>query len=328
MHVFIDTNILLTFFHFSKDDLDALNNVFASHKHGSATVYLTEQVRDEFRRNREAKIKDALKRFTSMTFAPQLPSFMRAYEEFELIGKLANELQEKAKAIAAKADKDITKQALLADQLIKEIFGKSEIIEVTDAVFMHAVRRNRLGNPPGKVNSIGDAINWILLMSKVPNTEDIHIISEDGDFYSQLDESRAHPFLEQEWEEAKKSRMHVYRTLSDFLKKNFDGVAFSFDKNKDALIDKLSDSGSFAMTHGLIENLESHGYFSLREVERVLEAAVSNDQVGLIVTDKDVSDFLNRTAVPRRREITRADYLAVLDRVVAEQTERDSSQNR
>jgi hypothetical protein len=27
MHVFIDTNILLNFFHFSKDELDALNNV-------------------------------------------------------------------------------------------------------------------------------------------------------------------------------------------------------------------------------------------------------------------------------------------------------------
>jgi len=27
MHVFIDTNILLNFFHFAKDELDALNNI-------------------------------------------------------------------------------------------------------------------------------------------------------------------------------------------------------------------------------------------------------------------------------------------------------------
>jgi len=63
MHVFIDTNILLSFFHFSNEELDSLNDVFASHKHGSATVHLTDQVRDEFRRNREVKIKDALGRF-------------------------------------------------------------------------------------------------------------------------------------------------------------------------------------------------------------------------------------------------------------------------
>ena len=51
MHVFIDTNILLNFFHFSKDELDALNDVFASHEHGAAKVHLTRQVCDEFKRN-------------------------------------------------------------------------------------------------------------------------------------------------------------------------------------------------------------------------------------------------------------------------------------
>ncbi|RMB09026.1 hypothetical protein BXY39_1673 [Eilatimonas milleporae] len=52
MHIFIDTNIFLNFFHFTKDDLDALNDVFASQEHDAATVYLTEQVRDEIRRAR------------------------------------------------------------------------------------------------------------------------------------------------------------------------------------------------------------------------------------------------------------------------------------
>lgn len=42
MHVFIDTNILLNFFHFTKDELDALNDVFASHEHGAAKVHLTQ----------------------------------------------------------------------------------------------------------------------------------------------------------------------------------------------------------------------------------------------------------------------------------------------
>jgi predicted nucleic acid-binding protein len=72
MHVFIDTNILLNFFHFTKDEVDGLNDVFASHEYGSATVHLTEQVCDEFRRNRENKIKDALKKFKDVKFTAQL----------------------------------------------------------------------------------------------------------------------------------------------------------------------------------------------------------------------------------------------------------------
>ena len=50
MHVFIDTNIILNFFHFASEEIVALNDVFASHKHGSANVHLTEQVCNEFGR--------------------------------------------------------------------------------------------------------------------------------------------------------------------------------------------------------------------------------------------------------------------------------------
>ena len=61
--IFIDTNILLNFYHFTSDDLDALNGVFVSHAQGAVTVHLTDQVRDEFNRNREGKLRDALKQF-------------------------------------------------------------------------------------------------------------------------------------------------------------------------------------------------------------------------------------------------------------------------
>lgn len=323
MHVFIDTNILLTFYHFSDEELDALNDVFASHEHGAATVHLTEQVQDEFRRNREAKIKDALKRFKETKFSPQLPSFMKAYDEFTEIRKLASDLKLKAKAILEKADTDIAKEDLVADALIRDIFDKSEIIATTDEVYQQARKRMDVGNPPGKNSSIGDAINWLTLLRTVPEGENIHIISADGDFFSQIDDKRAHPFLGKEWAKNKKSTMRVYRTLSAFLGEHFDGVAFSFDKEKDGLIDDLALCGSFASTHGVIAKLENYGYFSRAEVERILQAAVDNDQVRWIVTDYDVSDFLNRIAVPRRAEITRADYLEILDKVVEEKAERD-----
>ena len=156
----------------------------------------------------------------------------------------------------------------------------------------------------------------------MPKGEDIHIISADGDFYSTLDDNRVHPFLEEEWRRSKDSQVYVYRKLSTFLNEHFDGVAFYYDKEKDELIDDLAGTRSFAGTHTVISKLETHGYYSLTEVQRILDAVLSNDQVGRIVTDYDVSDFLNRVAVPRRQELTSRAHLDILDEVVQEQAER------
>jgi hypothetical protein len=138
-----------------------------------------------------------------------------------------------------------------------------------------------------------------------------------------LDEKRPHPFLMQEWTEKKRSSLCVYRTLSEFLTAHFDGVAFSFDKDKEALIDSLEHTGSFATTHNIVAKLEAYAYFSLKEVERILQAAEDNTQFGWIVTDYDVSDFLNRVTVPRRNEINRPEFLAVIDKVIEEQKNRN-----
>ncbi|MCP3682641.1 MAG: DUF4935 domain-containing protein [bacterium] len=256
MHVFIDTNILLSFYHFSNDELDALNNIFASHEHGSAKVHLTRQVCDEFHRNREVKIIDALKRFKGVKFTAQLPSFMKSYEEFREIKKLSGELQNKSKLILEKVYEDVAKKKLVADRLIGEIFDRSDVIETTKEVFNASSMRMATGNPPGKNNSIGDAINWTVLLQSVPSGEDMHVISQDGDFYSSINEEAAHPFLAEEWALKKESTLYVYRTLSKFMSEHFDGVAFSFDKEKDVLIDDLMDVGNFARTHALIAKLE------------------------------------------------------------------------
>ena len=322
MHVFIDTNILLNFFHFSKDELDALNDVFGSHEHGAAKVHLTQQVCDEFKRNRENKIKDALKRFKETKFSAQLPSFMKAYEEYKAIRELSAELQALVKAITEKVDADIVAKRLVADNLIVDIFKRADIIPTSQEVFAAASMRLTIGNPPGKAGSIGDAINWTVLFQTVPDGEPLHVLSEDGDFYSTLNEDAAHPFLAEEWQTRKGSSLHVYRTLSAFMKEHFDGVAFSFDREKEALIDDLSISGNFATTHHLIAKLEAFSYFSQKEVERILAAAVENNQFGWIVTDSDVSDFLHRAAVPRLGSIRDPDQSALLHKVIDEQRER------
>lgn len=316
MHVFIDTNILLNFFHFTKEEIDALSNVFASHEHGAATVHLTEQVCNEFSRNRENKIKDALKKFKDVKFAAQLPAFMKQYEEYDQIRQKSMELQELAKSISHKVDSDVLENGLLTDALIKDIFAKSNPIPTTPELFAKAQMRSALGNPPGKNGSMGDAVNWIALLGAVPDGQNLHVISEDGDYYSTLNENRPHPFLAKEWSDTMHGKLLVYRTLSSFLKEHFDGVAFSYDKDKEALIDSLAESGSFAVTHNLIAKLEQFGYFSLKEVQRVLAAAVANNQFGWIVGDDDIFTFLRRVAVPRIGALTDPEQVELLQEML------------
>ena len=101
-------------------------------------------------------------------------------------------------------------------------------------------------------------------------------------------------------------------------------MAFSFDKDKDALVDDLAHAGSFAASHNLIAKLEDYGYFSLNEVKRILRAAHENGQFGSIIGDDDVLDFLTRVAIPRRHEIDQVDFIEILDGVAKKQAKRQA----
>ncbi|WP_168928006.1 PIN domain-containing protein, partial [Chitinophaga terrae (ex Kim and Jung 2007)] len=63
IHLYIDTNAYLTFYHMSSDDLEELKKLDVLIKDKRIKLYLPQQTIDEFRRNREVKIADALKRF-------------------------------------------------------------------------------------------------------------------------------------------------------------------------------------------------------------------------------------------------------------------------
>lgn len=62
-HLFIDTNILLSFYGSAKDDLDQLDKLVKLIHAKSIKLYLTQQVVDEFKRNRETNLVTSLKDF-------------------------------------------------------------------------------------------------------------------------------------------------------------------------------------------------------------------------------------------------------------------------
>jgi len=232
MHIFIDTNILLSFFHFTSEDLNSLNSVFVSHKKGAAVLHITDQVRDEFRRNRESKISDALTKFREAASSLQIPNFMRSLPEFDDLEKASKSLREKHSAILKSANAEILSKSLPADSLIETMFKKSKLLKTSSQIYLSARQRVDVGNPPGKNGSLGDAINWLLLLDSVPQGEDLYVISDDKDFYSTFEKEKINPFLDEEWQREKKSKVTCYRSLSSFLGDHFAGITLSFDPEK------------------------------------------------------------------------------------------------
>lgn len=312
MNVFIDTNILLSFFHFTSDDLDSLDKVFTSHKKGDATLHLTDQVRDEFQRNREIKITDALAKFKEVASSLQAPTFIRTLEGFEALENASTELRKQHKEILKKAEEAIIKKELSADHVITNFLKKANIHETTLETYSEARQRVDIGNPPGKNGSLGDAINWLLLMKHVPDKQDLYIISDDKDFYSHINKESINPFLKDEWERKKNSKVKCYKSLTPFLSDHFAGVTLAFDPKKKDLIDALSSSPNFITTHSLVSKLDEFKYFSLLEAKALLEAAETNNQFGWIVSDEDVKALILRAICPHRSHIKEPGLKAII----------------
>jgi hypothetical protein len=317
MHVFVDTNVLLSFFHFTSEDLESLNGVFVSHKKGAAVLHLTDQVRDEFRRNRESKIADALSTFKNSANAVKIPTFMRTLEDFEALEKAGDDFRKLHAAMLKAANEKIIDQTLPADSLIDSMFNKAKPHATTTKIYSEARQRVDVGNPPGKNGSLGDAINWLLLMEHVPKGEDLFVISGDKDFYSTIEDTKINPFLEDEWQREKGSKVTCYRSLRAFLGDHFAGVTLSFDPEKMELLNALASSSCFATTHALVAKLDSFPFFSLHEAKTLLDAAHANDQVRWIVADTDVRALFLKATAPHKGSLKDPVHLELIEKAQA-----------
>src|SRR6185295_945772 len=83
MNLFIDTNIYLTFYHFTNDDLEQLKKLVAAIKNREIKVYLPAQVIEEFKRNRERKISDGLKKLNEQKLPNHFPQVCKEYGEYK-----------------------------------------------------------------------------------------------------------------------------------------------------------------------------------------------------------------------------------------------------
>ena len=292
INIFIDTNIFLSFYDVTNEDLNELSKLADSLDKGEIVLYLPEQVRDEFMRNRVVKIAKAMNAFRKIKFSVSFPRMCTSYPEYQKLQSLIRECSDAHSSLVTELERDILDESLRADDIIDRIFDGARRVETTPPLLRRARDRMDLGKPPGKSSSLGDAINWEALLSEAPNSESLYIVSIDGDFSSPLDIDSIDPYLAKEWNESKSSDVYFYRTLSGLFKELKYPILLSEERSKSECVADLENSPNFKSTHLAIAKLsEFKSGFTNQHLNRLLYALQENDQVGGISHDEDVQDF-------------------------------------
>lgn len=292
INVFIDTNVFLSFHLYTKDDIEQLKILLELINTGKLKLFSTSQVVDEYNRNREVKLSQAIKEFNSKGSLPGIPRCMAAYEEAEHYREAVEKIAKAKDQLVQMVKADAAKRTLPADLLFDQIIEKSELIKVTDAIYINAIKRRNFGNPPGKTSSLGDQLSWECLLYAVQKDADLYIVSQDGDFSSDLVPSDINPFIADEWKKSNGGQLILKDQLRPFLKNIFPTIELAIDVEKTEAINGLMNSGSFSWTHHQVAKLKPMtGSISWSEADKLLEAGISNNQISWIGTDSDVRIF-------------------------------------
>jgi hypothetical protein len=266
-------------------------------------LFLPQQVVDEFRRNREAKIADALKRFREEKLNDQFPQICKEYGEYHRMREAIAAYREQKSKLLELVNSEITSESLKADKTIAELFSKATEIEVSAELLGKARRRLALGNPPGKNNSLGDAINWECLLQSAPDAEDIFFITDDGDYASALDDSEFSLFLQKEWTKQKGGKIRYFNRLSAFFRNQFPDIRLARELEKELMIRNLADSPNFATTRKVLKQLVEYSDFTSTQLNDIVQAAITNNQVYWIAGDEDINEFLRKLIAGKEAKI-------------------------
>jgi predicted nucleic acid-binding protein len=294
LYLFIDTNIFLSFYAYTSDDVEELRKLSSLIKTGQLKLFLTEQVKDEFYRNREDKLKESIREFGKASVSDSIPRFMEKYSSINNYRKARNALLKAKDDAITQAQKEAAEGAMAADTLFRELVDAAGVVKVTAKVYEAATRRMALGNPPGKQGSLGDRINWEILLAHAPQGADLHIVSRDGDFASPLLPA-PNSFLLDEWSNKTNGILHLHDQLKPLLKKHFPHIKLAIDAERRAAVEKLTMSGNFATTHAAVDGLTPLvGVLTSEDIHELVEAATSNSQITWILGDEDVHNLYSK----------------------------------
>jgi len=292
IHLFIDTNVYLKFYHFSNDDLEELSKLQVLLDNDKLELYLPEQVINEFSRNRDNKLADALRNFNQSKLTAQFPQFCKEYKEYDSLKKLMRDFDHEKSNLLKNVMLAIETNSLKADKIIELLFDKARRIDISPELVEKGKLRFDLGNPPGKNKSYGDAINWESLLSNVEHNNDLYFIADDKDYFSEINTSKFNDFLYNEWATKKGAKIKFYKTLSDFFKDVFPDIKLATELEKEILVSQLEGSPNFYTSRQLLSKLSKFGEFSTEQVNQIVKSSMENTQIFWISQDYDINEYL------------------------------------
>lgn len=290
MHLFIDTNVLLEFYSASSDSLVELSKLEAMLKNGKAKLWITDQVKREFWKNRSEKIECIMRSFENAG-GNSIPLLIREDEEFKEYLEFSKKAAERKANLIAKIRGQIATEETKADKHINTLFLLASEID-TSQLFQQAYERAIRHAPPGKDEFIGDRINWLALLSSLPEGSNLHIISNDSDFAKDDRSEEVMPYLKYEWTAKRKGDVTLWKRLSAFMAKQFPDADNAIAVEHAIKIESLASSLSFARTHKIVEEFGDLSHMSDSNVSALAQAVLANNQVYWIASDEDVSSFL------------------------------------
>jgi len=279
-HIFIDTNIYLNLYDYSKDDIKRLQALVDLQKSSKLSLYINTQTRNEFYRNREKKIKQTLgsPQFNLPNFT--IPRLASQYsQEVNQLQQLFNDFKKDYEALRDKIINDAKGYKLQADSLVGALFCQP--VTLSDEVYTNAQKRFARGDPPGKQGSLGDALHWEHLLKAIPDGENLIFITNDGDWISFFDSSKMSQFLLMEWEKRKKSTITLYKNLSSFFKKEFPEIKLDEPNyRQDLLINELRESHNFDRSREILAELIQYlDRLTDQQIIEIIRISLDNFQV-------------------------------------------------
>lgn len=233
MNLFLDSNIWLSFYFLSREEIEGFAKLAGLVEEGRVTLFLPEQVSDEIRRNRDKVVAGALEPLTAEEEILEIPRLGEEYEEAEALRRALLAYRQARFRLVERILEEYGRRRLAADRLVDRLFQAARPVPVTDDVLARARFRYDRGNPPGKEGSYGDAVNWECLLAAVPDGEDLFFITRDSDFYARTSRDEFSPFLAEEWTARKRSRIVFFNRLSAFCCDQLPHLRFASEAEKE-----------------------------------------------------------------------------------------------
>lgn len=303
MNIFLDSGILLDFYRISSNEAELYKKIIALVENNAVSIYLTEQVKHEFSRMKEDIIQAALDEFLSLNVPLNTPPIFNLDEEYTDFKEKARVCNTALKKLHAKFSEQFKNNELEADSLIDTLFDQAKYHETTPELLQKAKVRMAIRNPPGKIDELGDRLNWETLLAwedtnnifSDKKDNNFYIISKDGDYFRKGPKKTKEIklFLQNEWAEIKENNIYGFESLKDFFIEKFPTEKLATDLELEILVRQLEDSGCFEKTHKIIEKLSRIQSLSDSHVNRIIEAYINNNQIYWIIDDPDVAEYLD-----------------------------------